>query len=73
MSSGPPVISKSKDNDSVYGIDIFASGTDFTKSSYQTSMLKSKVVNCRLYFYPYNVDAKKVINIIQTNKLQSIR
>lgn len=73
MSSGPPVVSKSKDNDSVYGVDIFASGTDFTKSSYQTSMLKSKVVNCRLYFYPYNVDAKKVINIIQTNKLQSIR
>jgi len=73
MSTGTPVTIKLKSNARTFWDDINDSNIDFTKSSYNTQLLKGKVVNCRLYFYNYDVDAKKVINIVQTNKLQSIR
>jgi len=44
------------------------------KSVYNMGTIKNKFVRCRLYFNPGALnDVKKVINIIQTNKLQSIR
>jgi len=73
MSTATPSIIKNKTNSTTFASDINTLNIDFTKSIYNSQLLKGKFVNCRLFFFNSDVDAKKVINIIQTNKLQSIR
>lgn len=73
MSIATPSIIKNKSNSTTFDSDIDTFNMDFNKSIYNSQLLKGKFVNCRLFFFNSDVDAKKVINIIQTNKLQSIR
>lgn len=50
----------------------YANNLDYNKTAYQIGHIKDKFVNCRLFYQPVS-DYKKVITLLQTNEMRSIR